>query len=111
MNKYKINPLLIPIKEKEQTIHADYVLLFWVCKTHTPILNGIVFLVTGKFFSRNQMETRQENVNSFSLVFAKLLMYEHCSYKKDVWMELINGIVSMNIVYELLISVLRIVGY
>ena len=38
-------------------------------------------------------------------------MYEHCSYRKDVWMELINGIVGMNIVYELLISILRIVGY
>ena len=30
---------------------------------HNPILNGIFFIVTGKFFLRNQMKTRQENVN------------------------------------------------
>ena len=66
MNKYKINPLLIHVKEKEQTVQ-QIMLLFWVCKTHTPILNGIVFLVTGKFFSSKQMKTKQEDVN-FSLV-------------------------------------------
>ena len=26
-------------------------------------------------------------------------MYEHYSYKKDVWMEFINGIEGMNVVY------------
>ena len=44
------------------------IMFFWECKTHTPILNVIVFLVTGLFFLRNQMKTRQENV-SFSLVW------------------------------------------
>ena len=39
-------------------------LLFGVCKTHTPTyLNEIVSLDTDKFLSRNQMETRQENVD------------------------------------------------
>ena len=37
-------------------------LSFWVCKTHTLILNGIVSLDASEFFLRNQMETRQENV-------------------------------------------------
>ena len=58
MSKYKINPLLIHVKEKEQ---MQIMLLFWVCKTHTPILNGIVSWDTGEFFSRNQMEIRQED--------------------------------------------------
>ena len=63
MNKYKINP--IHVKEKEQTVLANYVYGFSMQnhETHTPSLNGIVFLVTGKFFSRNQMKTRQENVD------------------------------------------------
>ena len=50
------------LKEKNK-LCMQIVLLFWVCKTHTPILNGIVFLVTGEFFLRNQMETKQENVD------------------------------------------------
>ena len=62
MKKYKISPLLIRVKEKEQWC-VQIMLLFLVCKTHTPILNGIVDLVTGEFFSRNRMETRQENVD------------------------------------------------
>ena len=49
--------------KKKNKLCVQIMLLFWVCKTHTPILNGIVSLDTGKFFSRNQMETRQENVN------------------------------------------------
>ena len=28
-------------------------------------------------------------------------MYEHYSYKKDVWTEFINGIEGMNVVYTL----------
>ena len=66
MNKYKINPLLIHVKEKEQTMRANYVVVLstGVCKTHTPILDEIVSLDTSDFFSRNQMEIRQENVNS-----------------------------------------------
>ena len=83
-------------------------MLFWVCKMYTRTLNGIVFLVTGKFFPKNRMKTRQENVDfklglaNLRCVFAKLLMYEHYSYKKDVCMEFINGIdhEGMNVVYS-----------
>ena len=45
LNKYKINPLLIHVKEEESKLRVQirpYV-VFWVCKTHTPILNEIVF--------------------------------------------------------------------
>ena len=45
--------------KKKNKLWMQIVLLFWVYKTHTPILNGIVFSVTSEFFSRNQMETRQ----------------------------------------------------
>ena len=51
MNNYKINPLLIHVKEKEQSMRANYVVLS-VQNAH-PILNGIVSLDTGEFFSRN----------------------------------------------------------
>ena len=54
--------------KKKNKLCVQIMLLFWVWKTHTPILNGIAALVTGKFFSSKQMETRQENVN-FSLVW------------------------------------------
>ena len=47
MNKYKINPLLIHDKGKEQTMSANYVT---VRKMLTPILNGIVPLDTGESF-------------------------------------------------------------
>ena len=84
----KINPLLILVKEKEQTVRANNVV---VLSAHTPILNGIVFLVTGKFFSRNQVETRQQDVHlqlaslvNLRCVFTKLLMYEHYPYNKMV---------------------------
>ena len=40
-------------------------LLFWVCKTHTPIMNGIA-LDTDEFFSKNQMKTWQESVDFWS---------------------------------------------
>ena len=49
--------------KKKNELFMQIMLLFRVCKTHTLILNGIVFLVTGKFFSRDQMKTRQENVD------------------------------------------------
>ena len=45
------------------------------------------------------MEIKQENVD-FLLGLA-LLMSEHCSYKKDVWTEFINGIEGMNVIYTL----------
>ena len=57
---------------------------------HSPISDGIVLLVTGELFSRNQMETGYQNVGFYldlailSRVFAILLMYKHFSYKKDV---------------------------
>ena len=92
MNKYKINPLLIHIKEKEQTVCASYVVVLIMQNAqHTPILNGIIFLVTSKFFSRNQMETRQENVNilldleNLRCVFAKLLMYRVSKKSWPIW--------------------------
>ena len=57
------------LKKKEQALH-------------TPILSGIVLHSDKRFFSRNQMERRQENVE-FQLglvilrgLFEKLLMYE-----------------------------------
>ena len=63
MNRNKFNSLLILVKEKEQTVRANYVIVLrTVCKKHAPILNGIVFLFASEFFSRNQMEARQENI-------------------------------------------------
>ena len=59
---YRINLLLIHVKEKEQAMHANNVVVLNI-QTHTPILNGIVPLETGKFFLGNQMEIRQENVD------------------------------------------------
>ena len=44
--------------KKKKKLCMQIMLLFWVCN----ILNGIASLDTGEFFSRNQMETRQENV-------------------------------------------------
>ena len=54
--------------KKKNKLRVQFMLLFWVYKTHTLILNGIVSLETGEFFLRNQMEIRQENVD-FSLVW------------------------------------------
>ena len=67
-------------KKKKKNLCVQVMLLFWVCKTDTPILNGIVFLVTGKFFSRNQMKTRQKNVN-FYLGLANL----RCFFLRNYW--------------------------
>ena len=85
-------------------------LLFWVCKTHTLILNGIVFLlilelVNSQFFSRNQMETWQENENwflawfgEFKVHFCKIIdVWTVHIQKKNVWTEFINGIEGMNV--------------
>ena len=75
--------------------------------------SSLGYNVTGKFFLRNQMKTTQENVDfQFGLtnlryIFAKLLMYEHYSYKKDVWTKFINGIECMNVNYNY-ISLLRL---
>ena len=66
MNKYKIDSMVIRVKEEEKKnndLCMQIMLLFWVCKTYTPSLNGIIILVTGKIFSRNQMKTRQENAD------------------------------------------------
>ena len=52
------------------------------------------------------MKMRQENVDlklglaNLRCVFAKLLMYEHYTYKKDVRTEFINGIEDINVVYS-----------
>ena len=49
------------------------------------------------------MKTRQENVvflawfDKFKVHFCEIIdMYEHYSYKKDVWTEYINGIESVH---------------
>ena len=34
MNKYKINPMLIYVKEKEQTVRANYVVVLAMLNTH-----------------------------------------------------------------------------
>ena len=34
MNKYEINPMLIHVKEKEQTVHANYVVVLTLQSAH-----------------------------------------------------------------------------
>ena len=62
MIKYKINPMLIHFKEKEQTVRANYVVVLSMQNT-LPYFEWNRLLVTGKFSLRNQMKTRQENVD------------------------------------------------
>ena len=56
--------MLIHVKEKEQTVFANYVVqvVLSIQNTHT-YFEWIRLLVTEKFFLRNQMKTRQENVD------------------------------------------------
>ena len=59
--------MLIHVKEKEQTVLANYVVVLSMQNAH-PILNGIVSLFTGKFFSRNQIK-QGKKILIFSLVW------------------------------------------
>ena len=64
MNKYKINPLLIHVTEKEQAMRANYVVVLSMQKAHPYFeWNRLLRYRPGEFFSRNQMETRQGNVD------------------------------------------------
>ena len=83
-------------------MRANYIVVLSVKNAH-PYFEWNRLLVTGIFFfSRKQMKTRQENVGlaNSRCAFAKLFMYEHYSYKKDVWTEFINGIEGMNVIYS-----------
>ena len=155
MNRYESNPLLIHVKEKEQTMCANYVVVLSMQKAHFNICTfpsktlqtedshsgkkeasqcctsswnlyrtghilrhelryGTVWLFEWNHLLRyRQIFLEKSDGNKggkcpflawFSKVkvrFVKLLMYEHFSNKKDVWMEFINGIEGMNIVYTL----------
>ena len=65
MNKYEINPLLIHVKEQEQALRAYYAVVVVVLSMQNaiPYFEWNRLLVTGKFFSRNQMKTRRKNVD------------------------------------------------
>ena len=78
--------------KKKSKLCVQIMLLFWLCKTHTPTLNGIVSWIHRQIFFREIRWKQGRKMSIFSLVltnlrcvFAKLLMYEHYSYKKDVW--------------------------
>ena len=68
------------LREKNK-LCVQIMLLFWAYKTHTPILNGIVFLVTAKIFLEKSNENKAGKLGLAYLrcVFAKFLMYEHYS--------------------------------
>ena len=80
--------MLIHVKAKEQTVRANYVIVLSMQNAH-PYFEWNRPLGYRQFFSR-EMKTRQENIYfklglaNLRCVFAKLLMYEHYSYKKGV---------------------------
>ena len=82
MNKYEINHLLIHVKEQEQTLRAYYAVVVVVVlsmKNAIPYFEWNRLLVTGKFFSRNQMKSRQEKCRflawfgEFKVSFCKIV--------------------------------------
>ena len=83
MNKYEINPMLIHVKEEEQTVRAYYVVVLTMQNAYPYFEWNRLLDTTANFSSRNQMKTRQENVDfllsltNLRCVLAKLLMYEH----------------------------------
>ena len=105
MNKYKINSLLIHAKEKKKTVHANYVVV--LSMQNTPVF----WMESSSWFPANfAQEIRWKQGRKmliFSLVWriwgAFLQNYWRMNIthtKKDVWMELINGIEGMNVVYS-----------
>ena len=90
MNKYEINPMLIHVKEKNK-LCMQIMLLFWLCKTHTPTLNGIVSWIRRQSFLEKSDENKAGKCrflawfDKFKVHFCKIIVYEHYSYKKDVW--------------------------
>ena len=51
MNKYKINPMLIHVKEKEQTVRANCVVVLAMLNAH-PYFEWNLLLDTPAIFSR-----------------------------------------------------------
>ena len=73
MNKYKINynPLLIHVEEKEQTMHANYLVLSM--QNAHPYFEWNRLLSYQQIFLKNKMQTRQKN--SFSAWFGKFKVH------------------------------------
>ena len=63
MNKYEINPMLIHVKEREQTVRANYVVVLTMQNTHPYFEWNRLLDATANFSQEIKMKTRQENVD------------------------------------------------
>ena len=63
MNKYEINPMLIHVKENEQTVRANYVVVLTMQNTHPYFEWNRLLDTTANFSQEIKMKTRQENVD------------------------------------------------
>ena len=68
MNKYEINPMLIHVKEKEQTVHANYVVVLTMQNAH-PYFGWNRLLDTPANFSREIRLKQGRKMLIFSLVW------------------------------------------
>ena len=57
MNKYKINPMLIHVKEKEQTVRANYVVVLSMQNAH-PYFEWIHLLSYRQIFPKKSDENK-----------------------------------------------------
>ena len=105
MNKYKINSMPIHVKEKEQTVRANYVVVL-------SMQNAYLYFELNRLLSYQQIFLEKSEKNKagkcwflawfgkFKMHFCKIIdVWTLLLQKKDVWMESINGIEGMNIVY------------
>ena len=103
MNKYKINPILIHVKEKEQNTRTNYVVVLSM-QNEYPYFAWNCLLVTSIFFF---FEKSYENkagkclffawFGEFKVHFSKIIDVWTLLMQKAVWTEYINGIKGMNV--------------
>ena len=112
MNKYKLNPLLIHVKEKEQTVRENFV--FWVCRTLTPILNGVIFY--WQIFLKKSVGNKVGKCRFFALFgkfkvwFCEIIyVWTYSKLKQIVGNEIINYMVLRT--WTLFIALRSALGY